>query len=118
MVAVPVADPDLAVMIAVPGISPVTVPSDATRATALLLDDHETDVLMMAPEGSRTTAVSFTVPSTPMVAVSGITCTVRTPAPTVTVAVPTWFSLVAEIVAVPADTPVTTPVLSTAATDA
>ena len=118
MVAVPVADPDLAVMMAVPFSSPVTVPFEETGATSALLVDQVTDVLMIAPDGSRTTAVSCTVPDKPIVAVSGMTFTVRTPgATTVIVAVPTLPSLVAEIVAVPAETPLTRPPAVTVAID-
>ena len=116
IVAVPVADPDFAVMVAVPTSSPVTVPFDETPATSGLLVDHDTGVVMMAPDGSRTVAVSVTVPRTPIVAEDGETCRVRTPGETTsTVAVPTCPSLIAVIVAVPVDTPVTTPLLETVA---
>jgi hypothetical protein len=75
-----------------------------------------TGVERIAPDGSRTVAVSDTDPSTLIVAVDGVTVTVRTPdATTLTVAVPTRPSLIAVIAAVPPDTPVTTPVGDTVA---
>lgn len=91
MVAVPVADPDLAVIVAVPARPPVTVPFDDTVAMSELLVVHVTEALMIAPDGSRTVAVNETVPPSAFtVAVDGVMVTVRTPgAPTVTVAVPT-----------------------------
>lgn len=96
----------------------MTVPFDDTVATSELLVVHVTDALMMAPDGSRTTAVNATVPPRGLiVADEGVTVIVRTPGvATVTVALPDCPSLVAVIVAVPADTPVTTPALVTVAT--
>src|SRR4030095_11347498 len=106
MVAVPVADPDFAVIVTVPGNRPDTVPFDETPAISALPLLHVTGAVMIAPDGSRTVAVSDTVPSTLIVAVAGVTVTVRTPAPdTVTVGVAVLPSLVAGIVAVPPDTP-------------
>ena len=97
-------------MVAVPGRSPITVPFEDTEATSELLLDHETGAPMIAPEGSRTVAVSVTEPRIGIVAEDGVMVMVRTPGETTsTVAVPTCPSLVAVIVAVPPDTPVTSP---------
>jgi len=115
--AVPVAEPDFAVIVAVPGSNPDTVPLEETPAIKALLVLQVTGAEMMAPDGSRTVAVSVTDPRTLIVAVDGVTVTVRVPdATTFTVAVPTRPSLIAVMVAVPPDTPVTTPVGDTVAT--
>ena len=78
-------------MVTFPATNPVTVPFDETLAMSELLVVHVTEALMIAPDGSRTVAVSETVPPNALiVAEDGVTVRVRTPgAITVTVADPT-----------------------------
>ena len=58
-VAVPLTLSLVAVIVTLPGVSPVTVPVDDTVATAVLLELHATTRSgANAPETSRTTAVS------------------------------------------------------------
>jgi hypothetical protein len=79
MVAVPLTPGfavDAAVMIAVPGPTPVTMPDDATEAT---LDAFEVHVTVIAIPGSPVTvALSATVPPTVSVLVEGLMTTERT----------------------------------------
>jgi len=114
-------DPDfpslVAVMVAVPGVSPETTPVDDTVATSGLLELQVTTRLVTTvPFTSLTTTVRVVDPRTRIVADGGDTVTVPTGATvTVTVADPDFPSLVAVIVAVPGATPVTTPVDDTVA---
>jgi hypothetical protein len=118
MDAVPAALPLVAVIVAVPGATPVTIPVDETVAVADGLELHVTGASDMTfPLASFTTAVSDVVRATMTFAEGGVTVTVAaTGAATVTVAVPVCPSLVAVIVDVPALTAVTTPAAETVAT--
>ena len=109
------------VMVAVPALTPVTLPEESTVATDVFEDDHVT-ALLVAFEGF-TVAVSVVEPPTPTLAADLLSVTPVTatePAVTVTVQDP-YFPLpsvaVALMVAVPALTPVTTPDELTTATD-
>jgi hypothetical protein len=110
----------VAVIVTVPGETPVTTPTDDTVATVLLLDVHVTArSVTTVPIWSFTVAVSVVVCPVMTLAVAGVTVTLATgSAITVTVDVPLFPSLVAVMVAVPPDAPVTTPVLETVATAA
>ena len=105
-----------AVMVAVPTATPVTTPF-ATVAIELLFDDHATvRPVSTLPSESLSVAVIVVVCPTTTLAPGGPTVTELTGAgDTVMVAVPVLPSLVAVIVAVPAETPVTTPELETVA---
>ena len=107
----------VAVIVAVPGATPVTVPPD-TVAIALLFEVQVTTRLVTtAPFTSFTVAVSVVVVVATTVAVVGDTVTLPTAAPvTVMVALPVLPSLVAVIVAEPVAIAVTTPALVTVAT--
>lgn len=117
IVAVPLAVPDRAVIVALPTATPVTTPEFETVAIAELLVDHETEAFTMMFElPSRTVALSVVELPTGTVAVEGATVTDAAGALlTVTDAVPLTPSLVAVIVAVPLETPVTTPLAFTVA---
>ena len=121
-VTVTVAVPDfpslVAVIVAVPDVTPVTRPELETVATATLLLDHVTTrPVVTAPVTSRTTAESCVLEFSTTEAVCGCTVTVPTPKlETATLAMPTFPSTVAEIWTVPAATAVTTPVADTVAT--
>jgi len=113
---VPDFDSLVAVMVDVPGSSPVTTPAEETLATSGLLELHVTGRLTTVPLTSFTTALKVVVPSTMTVAVGGETTTVPTGATvTVTAELPDLVSLVAVIVADPGATAVTTPVGDTVA---
>jgi len=102
-----------------PAVTPVTSPVDETVATAALLVVHVTvRPVSTFPAASCVVAVSCTVAPTATAAGVGVTVTDATGAGAVTViaAVPLCPSLVAVIVAVPAVTPVTSPVPDTVAT--
>jgi hypothetical protein len=113
---VPDCDSLVAVMVDVPGRTPVTTPFE-TVATRVLLELHVTGRLTTVPLTSFTTAVKVVVPSTTTVAVGGETTTLPTGATvTVTTELPDLVSLVAVTVADPGDTAVTTPPADTVAT--
>jgi hypothetical protein len=113
--------PDLpslvAVIVAVPGATPVTTPALDTDAAAVLLDVHETvRSVTTIPFTSFTVAASVVVLPAMTLAVVGATATLPTGIlVTVTVELPLLVSLVAVIVAEPEATPVTTPVDETVA---
>lgn len=119
IVAVPVAVPDRAVIVTLPGATPVTTPEPETVATAALLVDQVTAAFTITFElPSRTVALNVVELPTVTDAVAGATVTLAAVgAVTVTAALPDLPSLTAVIVAVPAATPVTTPVDDTVATD-
>jgi hypothetical protein len=118
--AVPVAAPEVAVIVAVPSATAVTNPADETVA----MDAEEVDHVTVAPDitdppVSFTVALSVTVsPNDAKVVVLGETSTVDTTCPTVTVDVPVAVPEVAVIVAVPSATAVTSPTDDTVATAA
>src|SRR5207245_11137746 len=94
-----------------------TRPRGETVATVVGLDVHATvRPVSVVPLASLRVTVSCTVPPTGRVAGAGLTTTVATgTSVTVTVALPVRPSLVAVIVAVPAATPFTSPLLLTVA---
>jgi hypothetical protein len=110
----------VAVMVAVPGMTPVTTPDDETVATSALLDVHATArSVTTTPLASFTVAVSVVVWVVATPAVAGSTVTLPTgTSVTVTVALPDLVSLVAVIVAVPAPVAVTRPAEETVAAPA
>jgi hypothetical protein len=99
------------VIVAVPGATPVTTPAADTVATdGAPLAQVTTRPVRTFPDASRVVAPNVTLCPTGTLAVAGDTVTVATgTAPTVTVATPLCPSLLAVIVALPDDTPVTTP---------
>jgi hypothetical protein len=109
----------VAVIVAVPGATPVTTPDGDTVAIAVLLDAHVMARPVSAfPLASSVAAVSVVVCPTTTAAVEGVTFTDATGAAvTVTVAVPLFPSLDAVIVTDPTLSPLTRPVLDTTATD-
>src|SRR5437763_1191545 len=115
---VPVLPSDVAVMVAEPAVTPLTSPLQFTVATAvLLLDQVTTRPDNGSPFASLGVAVSCTVSPTATLAGDGVTVTEASGASvTVTSDVPLCPSLVAVIVAVPAPTPVTSPLPFTRAT--
>src|SRR6266480_1017113 len=118
MAALPLLPSLVAVMDAEPAATALTRPLSLTVATAGLLLDHVTtrpfSVLLAE---SFVTAESCCVPPTTIVAAAGLTVTEATGTTiTVIAAVPLLPSLVAVIVAEPAATPVTKPLLLTVAT--
>lgn len=117
IVAEPVFPFDVAVIVAVPTDTPVTTPPDETVALEELLVVQVMDAPgTTAPSASRAIAESVVVAPTLTVAVAGVTVTVATGfGVMVTVAVPVFPSLEAVIVAEPAATPVTTPLVETVA---
>jgi hypothetical protein len=107
----------VAVIVAVPGATPVTTPLD-TVAAAVLLEVHVTILSVTTiPFTSFTVGVSVVVLAATTVAVLGVTMTLPTGVVTVTVALPLLSPLVAVTVACPAATPVTVPLEETVATD-
>src|SRR5437868_1837812 len=114
---VPLCPSLVAVMVADPVATAVTTPLPLTRAIVVSLLDHVTarpDKTL--PLASLRVAVSCAVCPTDTVADDGVTVTEATGAfVTVTAAVPLFPSLVAVIVAEPAATPLTRPVLLTVA---
>jgi hypothetical protein len=109
----------VAVMVAVPAETPVTVPVDTVAIPELLVDQVTGWPVIVLPCASLTVADNPTVAPTATEAVDGETVTVVTTggeAVTVTAAVPLFPELVAVIVAEPALTPVTTPFAFTVAT--
>src|SRR5207249_1009332 len=126
--AVIAACPDTPSLVAVtttcPATTPATKPLPDTVAVAVFALAHVTTrPVSTFPLASRVTTLSCTVCPTTTLAVAGDTVTVATGAGgggtvTVTTAWPVRPSLVAVIVAVPADRPVTSPALDTVATPA
>ena len=118
--AVPVIEPVVAVMMAVPLVTAVTSPAAETGA----MDAAEVDHVTVAPDitdppVSFTVALSVTVSlNDAKVVVLGETSTVDTTCPTVTADVPVAVPEVAVIVAEPLATAVTVPEDETVATDA
>ena len=122
MVDVPVFPSLVAVMVAVPGPTPVTTPLLDTVATVVELDDHATvRPESVAPLASRTVADSVTLPATARVAVAGDTATDATGTGvgdvTTICALPVFPSDVAVTVVVPAPVAVTSPCALTVATE-
>jgi len=109
----------VAVIVVVPGATPVTTPVADTVAAAVLLDVHVTTrSVTTVPLTSFTVATSVVVWPAMTLAVGGATVTLPTAVlVAVTVELPLLPSLVAVIVAEPAATPVTTPVVETVAID-
>ncbi len=117
--AVPLFPSLVAVIVTVPVLTPVTSPLPFTVARPVLLLAHVTTrPVSTFPFASRGVAVSCTVCPAITLADAGLTLTVATGTVTVTAAEPLWPSLVAVIVAVPASTPVTTPLPFTVAVPA
>jgi hypothetical protein len=118
MLALPLLPSLVAVTVAAPGATAVTLPLGETIATAVLLEDQLTvRSVTMTSFASRTTAVSDSTCVGTSVTDAGDTATLPTgTATTVTEALPLLPPLVAETVAVPTARPVTTPVADTVAT--
>src|SRR5438876_4772989 len=118
MAAVPLLPSLVAVRVAEPAPAAVTKPLLLTVATAVLLLAHVTTrPVRVLPAASFVTAESCRVPPTKRLADAGLTVTDATGTiVTVMTAVPLLPSLVAVIVAEPAATPVTKPLLLTVAT--
>src|SRR2546429_39054 len=114
---VPLCPSLVAVMVADPVATAVTTPLPLTRAIVVSLLDHVTACPdKTLPLASLIVAVSCAVCPTDTVADDDVTVTEATGAfVTVTAAVPLWPSLAAVIVAEPAATPLTRPVLLTVA---
>jgi len=110
-VAVPLCPSLVAVIVALPGVTPVTVPVAETVATLVLLELHVTGRSgTSVPATSRITAVSWTLAFCRIALVAGCTLTLPTAKfETVTVAVALLPSVVAVIVAVPGATAVSIP---------
>src|SRR5216117_1823647 len=118
---VPVTVSDVAAMLAVPAVTPLTIPLPVTVATAVLFDAQATvRPVSVLPFASLRVAVSWTVWPVGTEAGAGVTVTEATGAGagavTVMAEVPLLPSLVAVIVAEPAVTPVTSPLPPTVAT--
>jgi hypothetical protein len=116
--AVPLCPSLVAVIVAEPATFVVTSPLLDTVATVVVFEDHVTvRPVRVLPLASFKVAVSCTVWPACTLAEAGVTVTEATGAPaTVIVAVPLWPSLVAVMVADPAATPVTSPLVLTVAT--
>src|SRR5438876_2946076 len=116
--AVPLFPSLVAVIVATPAAPPVTSPVALTEARlGALLAQVTTRPLSELPRESFGVAVSGTVAPTKMPATAGVTVTVATgTVVTVMADVPFFPSLVAVIVAEPAATPVTNPLVLTVAT--
>src|SRR5207249_3216957 len=122
MAAVPLCASLVPAMVAGPTVAPLTSPLPLTEATAVLLDAQVTvRPVSVLPFASLRVAVSWNVRPVGTEAEAGVTVTEATGAGggagvTVIAAVPLLPSLVAVIVAEPAATPVTRPLLLTVAT--
>src|SRR5437667_6107032 len=105
------------IVVAPPLATSDTSPLGETVATVVVLDVHATvRPVSVVPLASLRVTVSCTVPWSGSVAGAGLTTTVATgTSATVTAAVPAFPSLVAVIVAGPAATPFTSPLLLTVA---
>ena len=116
----PLLPDDVAVIVAVPAATPVTMPAALTVAVAELLVDQVTVwPVITFPCASFTVAESATVAPTFIDAVGGATVTVVTTGGadvTVTLEVPVFPAHVAVTVAEPAATPLTKPLALTVAT--
>jgi hypothetical protein len=113
---VPLFPDEVAVIVADPPATPVTTPLELTVAMPVLLDVHAIVCpVMVFPSASLTTAVSETVAPTAIEADGGETVTVVTTGGgggavvTVMLELPDFPDALAEIVADPPATPVTTP---------
>src|SRR3989442_1232291 len=108
----------VAVIVAVPGATPVTSPlADTVAMPGLELVQVTARPASAFPAASLGVALSGVVPPTTTVAVAGLTTTEATGTlDTVTATVPLWPSLVAVIAAAPTATPVTKPLAETVAT--
>ena len=117
-VAVPLCDSEVAVMVVVPVPTPVTSPVDETLPTSAFELSHVTTRLVSAaPELSRTVAESCTVlPSGMLEEVGAMDTDATATSVTVTARAAESSPVEAVIVAVPGDTPVTSPTASTEAT--
>ena len=122
-VAVPTAPANTAVIVAVPGSSPVAhpfVPSKSlTVATDTGCDVHPAEPVRSSvlPSANVPVALNCVAVCCAIVAISGVIwIDTRAKASTTNAAEPVTESSCAEIVAVPADCPVTSPILSTLAT--
>jgi hypothetical protein len=121
IVALPLLPSLVAVMVTTPSFFGFTTPDWVTIAMLLALVSHRMGrPVRTLPAASFGVAVNVMVLPFGIVAVGGVTATLATGAGaggavTVTLAVPVLPSLVAVIVAVPAETPVTTPVDDTVA---
>src|SRR6184192_3417111 len=109
----------VAVIVAVPAATPVTRPLVFTEAIEeLLLDQLTARPVRTLPAASFSVAVAWSVPRTTTLGDARLTVTDATGTRvTVMVAEPLLLSLVAVIVAVPAATPVTRPLVFTEAID-
>jgi len=118
-VAVPLFPSLVAVIVAVPAATPVTTPLADTVATVVALELHVTvRPVSTLPFASFVVALNGCVAPAAIVAVAGLTATVATGTPvTVIAAVPLFPSLVAVMVAVTGDAPLTTPLDDTVATE-
>lgn len=77
--AVPVTPPDVAVIVALPGATPVTTPPDDTVATATSLEDHAIDAPgITVPFASRAVAVRVVDQATFTVVLDGDTSMLAT----------------------------------------
>src|SRR5207249_985240 len=115
--AVPLTVSEVAVIVAVPAVTPLTSPLPVTVAAAVLLDAHVTvRPVSVLPFASLRVAVSCTVWPAGSDAEAGVTATAATGTCTTVMAdVPLTVSDVAVIVAAPATFPVTSPLELTVA---
>src|SRR5438034_7552819 len=117
MLALPLCPSLVAVIVAEPAVTPLTSPLPFTVATGvLLLDQVTTRPVSGLPLASFGVAVSCTVCPATTLAGDGLTVTEATGTCTVIADVPLWPSDVAVVVAVPAVTPLTSPLPFTVAT--
>ena len=108
--ALSLAPPAAAVIVVLPECTAVTRPAELIVATEVFELDHATPPESTLPLASASEALNCLVPPVASVALAGVTVTVCTaPAETTTLAVPVAPFSVAEIVALPVCTPVTTP---------
>ena len=117
-VALPPTAPTLALIVAVPALTPLATPELATVAIAALEEFHVAVAVTSCVVASLsvTTAWKETVPLMPVVAEPGVTVRAFTVAAgTVIVALPCLPARAAEMTAVPGATPLTTPPLTVAA---
>src|SRR5438034_676583 len=117
MAAVPLCASEVAVIVAVPAVTPLTSPLPVSVAPSVLLDAHVTvRPVAVLRFGSLRVAVSGTVWPAGSDAEAGVTATAATGTCTTVMAdVPLTVSEVAVIVAVPAVTPLTSPLPVTVA---
>ena len=116
IVALPLPDPDDAVIVALPTDTPVTTPLEDTTATEASLVDHDTEATIAFPFASRGVAVSVVVHPTFTEADDGETVTLAMDAAaTFTVTTPLCPSLVAVTVVLPTPVAVIRPLEFTVA---